>query len=1079
MPVHSRITSINAFATGKTDRVPTESNYVEDYFNLQTFTRPLTNNGAQKVTTYVDMSQPEDEGFVWHKFTNANSAHNVVTKLTTGKQIVVPTSNPGANGNATIGIGSQFLVLQDNNRLAAIENVTLDAGGGNGAAVDFETHDDGYVVHSTNWAAQSVGNDDQLDLNLSIQFKKKKKFLDIQTWTGNATEGHEIFHELGCEPGMILIKNLSADDDWLCYHKYSDTGVGGGNEPWKFYYKWNDGQNRVSQSPYAVKAMGTKSILLHGAADSTTQYINYNTHKYIGYFFADADGGFGDDGTENAIACGVGVVRADRYAADAFTDLGFEPDMVWIKRREGSGDNPARLINTSSGWFDGYYENTSGTTRAKSPYFRTDQPGPQTSWLQISNEANGFWVEGTGGQHGNLFAEGAEYIYLAVRKPQRTPEQYNIAHSGIGGTSFFQAFKGSGINRTPMEQPGFTPDMAWWKGGLFNGVVKSPWIQFKSFGNQVDTGIEDDQQYAALKSNSLGPAEVDPALSGANNYYVGIIEKGYVVESGGSYVTDANTGMYAFRKARGFFDTFAWNYKWGNVGVVTVSHSLGEKPEFMVVKPLRTSADPFARWKIYHAGMGATMGASIHSTSDGSVTAFAPQTWWNNQEPTASEFYTGAELSTGSGIADQGFRGFAFSSIEGICKVGVYTGTNQAIDVNCGFSSAPRFIMIKNANTTDNFFIWDDMQGMSISPVDAGEALFGSPGDFTWTAPAGITKISAVLIGGGGGTPNSSSQSGGGGGALAWKNNITVVPGTTYNLTVGVGGSHGESSGIGSYYNGTDGGNSTLTVGSETYVAYGGKGAIYRSGGGSTYPQSPGDGGTRSANTDGGGDGGRGGWQGGSNAGGGGGGAGGYTGVGGTAGYQGTTASNGVQTGADGLGGGAGGGAAGVGGNALGGGGGGTGLYGEGDSGDGGSSTSGNGSGGKGGSVSNTLTPPGPNNNVGGGRDGAQSWVNGYESDAYFGGGGGSQGGGGDGMKGAKGGIRIIWGENSAGLARTFPNAATAGSLFDPYWYWNNYAPQITGKDYIGVTTSGFGVAGGAVTGVNDSGSTFIYLAIA
>ena len=82
-------------------------------------------------------------------------------------------------------------------------------------------------------------------------------------------------------------------------------------------------------------------------------------------------------------------------------------------------------------------------------------------------------------------------------------------------------------------------------------------------------------------------------------------------------------------------------------------------------------------------------------------------------------------------------------------------------------------------------------------------------------------------------------------------------------------------------------------------------------------------------------------------------------------------------------------------------------------------------------------------------------------------------------MKGAKGGIRIIWGENSAGLARTFPNAATAGSLFDPYWYWNNYAPQITGKDYVGVTTSGFGVAGGAVTGVNDSGSTFIYLAIA
>lgn len=64
MPVHGRITSINAFATGKTPAVPMEANYVEDYFNVQTYTRPGTNSGAQKVTTYVDMSQPEDEGCI-------------------------------------------------------------------------------------------------------------------------------------------------------------------------------------------------------------------------------------------------------------------------------------------------------------------------------------------------------------------------------------------------------------------------------------------------------------------------------------------------------------------------------------------------------------------------------------------------------------------------------------------------------------------------------------------------------------------------------------------------------------------------------------------------------------------------------------------------------------------------------------------------------------------------------------------------------------------------------------------------------------------------------------------------------
>ena len=1059
MPVHSRVTTINAFATGKTDRVPMESNYVEDYFDVQTFTRGLTNNGAQKVTTYVDLSQAEDEGMIWHKFTGDTGDYQVVTKLTPSKQIV-------ANGQ-TIGIGSEQIILNNNPQLAAISNVTLDAGGGNGAAVDFETHNDGYVVHSTDFAKQSVGNDDQLDLNLSVQFKKKKKFFDVQTWTGDGVYGKEIFHDLDCEPGFIMIKRLDANDDWFAYHKYSDPTA-----PERYwYYALMDAQARkwVSNSVYALKPNGTKSVLLTNttANSSAGQYTNYNGAPYIGYFFADkGSGGFGDDGTEDAIACGVGVVRADRFAADAFNECGFEPDLVLVRNKTET--DYWRLINTSSGWFDNFYENIGGTTRAKSPFFNTTSQAGQTSWMRISNEANGFWIEnGTGSGMG----EGDEFIWIAVRKPQKTAEQYNLAHSGVGGTSFFQAFKGSGINRTPREQPGFTPDMAFYKGGLFSGSTVNPWVQFKSMGTQVGNGIEDGQIYGTLRSNSNIPVEIDPAGGGANNYNIGIIEKGYIVHSDGSYTTDANTGMYVFRKARGFFDDISWTYN--NVGVQTVRHSLGVKPEFMVVKALRDSDVDYSKWKIYHAGIGATMGATIGASEV--VSAFAAQTWWNNTEPTASEIFTGPGISNGSSIAGgNGLRAFMFSSVEGICKVGVYTGTNQAIDVNCGFSSAPRFIMIKNANTTDSFYIWDNMQGMSISPANAGDQLWGNPGDYTWTCPAGITKASVVLVGGGGGGSQGAHGFGGGGGALAYKNNITVVPGTTYNITVGVGGTYGGTYAV----EGGDGGNSTITIGSETYMAYGGKGGVSPSG-------PAGAGGTCSANTDNSGigtasgNGGRGGWNAGSNAGGGGGGAGGYSGNGGAGGYSGTSTGSGTQTGGDGNGGAAGGGAAGVGGNRLGGGGGGTGLYGEGASGSGGSSTSGDGSGGTGGSVSNTLTPPGPNNNVGGGRDGTQSWSNGHESDAYFGGGGAAQGGSSNSMTGAKGGVRIIWGENSAGVARTFPDPANAGSLFDPYWIWNKDWPQQTGKDYIGVSTSGFGVAGGAPADINDSGSKYIYLAIA
>ena len=1059
MPVHSRITSINAFATGKTPAVPIDANYVEDYFDVQTFTRPLTNNGAQKVTTYVDLSQPEDEGFIWHKTTNIIDDHKVVTKLSTGKQIV-------ANGQ-TIGIGSEQVIFNNNPQLAAISNVTLTPGGGNGAAIDFVTHNDGYVVHSTDYAAQSVGNDDQLDLNLAVQFKKKKKFFDVQTWTGNGVYGHEIFHDLDCEPGFIMIKRLDANDDWFAYHKYSDP-----TQPERYwYYALMDGQARknVTSDVYALKPNGTKSVLLTNttANSAAGQYTNYNGAPYIGYFFADkGSGGFGDNGTEDAIACGVGVVRTDRFAADAFNECGFEPDLVLIKNRTES--DHWTMVNTASGWFDGHYNNNVGGSAGYTPFFNTTNQGSQSSWIQITNEANGFWVERIVGSE---TTNGDEFIWVAIRKPQRTPIQENVQRSGIGGTCFFQAFKGSGINRTPREQPGFTPDMAWWRGNLFNGTVSAPWVQFRSFGNQNSPGIEDGQDYSVLYSNSWDSATSTPL--GSDNRDIGIIEKGYVVNNDGSYVTDANTAMYVFRKARGFFDTIAWHYN--NVGVHTVRHSLGVKPEFAVIKSIRGTTGEYTKWKIYHAGIGATMGASLGEGPTSPASAFAPQTWWNNTEPTATELFTGPGVSNGSPLTDQGFRGFMFSSIEGICKVGIYTGTNQDIEVNCGFSSAPRFLMIKNANTTDNFFVWDNNQGLSPSPVGTGEQMWGTPGNYTWTAPAGVTECSVVLVGGGGGACIGAGGLGGGGGALAYKNNITIVPGTTYNITVGVGGSHGVgASSPGT--NGGDGGNSTFTVGSETYMAYGGGGAI------KSPSNIPGIGGTCSANTDnaGIGTGGRGGWQSAGNAGGGGGGAGGYSGSGGGGGYQGSSQQDGSGDGADGQGGGAGGGEAGNGGNDEGGAGGGVGIYGEGASGAGGSGSSGDGNGGGGGSVSNLLTPPGPNNNVGGGRGGTGgSWSPGSTNDGYFGGGGGAQGGSTNSMNGAKGAVRIIWGKNTSGAARTFPDASTAGSLYDPYWFWDKDTAQQTSHDYVGVTSTGFGIAGGAVAGVNDNGSKFIYLAIA
>jgi len=72
-------------------------------------------------------------------------------------------------------------------------------------------------------------------------------------------------------------------------------------------------------------------------------------------------------------------------------------------------------------------------------------------------------------------------------------------------------------------------------------------------------------------------------------------------------------------------------------------------------------------------------------------------------------------------------------------------------------------------------------QWLTISP---GEAVYTTPGTYSWVAPAGVTWVSVVAIGG-------ASY---GGGGLGWKNNIQVNPGQSYTVVVGAASNIGANS---------------------------------------------------------------------------------------------------------------------------------------------------------------------------------------------------------------------------------------------------------------------------------------------
>lgn len=80
-------------------------------------------------------------------------------------------------------------------------------------------------------------------------------------------------------------------------------------------------------------------------------------------------------------------------------------------------------------------------------------------------------------------------------------------------------------------------------------------------------------------------------------------------------------------------------------------------------------------------------------------------------------------------------------------------------------------------------------------PVPSALVVFTSVGTTSWTAPEGVFSVEYLVVGGGGGSGGGydTGAGGGGGGGMVLTGTLSVVPGTTYTVTVGDGGTAGIS----------------------------------------------------------------------------------------------------------------------------------------------------------------------------------------------------------------------------------------------------------------------------------------------
>jgi hypothetical protein len=194
-------------------------------------------------------------------------------------------------------------------------------------------------------------------------------------------------------------------------------------------------------------------------------------------------------------------------------------------------------------------------------------------------------------------------------------------------------------------------------------------------------------------------ASIGSRLTGDNVMYT----SGTDIEQNLGFSGDNNIGWYAsggtnstryswmFKRAKGFTDVVAFD---GVSGGSVVTHSLGVIPELVLIKARNTAGD----WYVIHSDVTKELYLN-HDLAAITVTGAA----------LSSTTFT---LRTGLSNPSNSYIAYLFATLDGVSKVGSYTGNGSNQNIACGFSAGARFVLIKRTDSTGDWYMWDTTRGI-------------------------------------------------------------------------------------------------------------------------------------------------------------------------------------------------------------------------------------------------------------------------------------------------------------------------------------------------------------------------------
>jgi hypothetical protein len=425
-------------------------------------------------------------------------------------------------------------------------------------------------------------------------------------------------------------------------------------QDWAVYHR-SVGATKFMRLNTTAEAIASTSIFNDTEPTATEFTVGTNNktngnYNYVAYLFAHNDGdGDFGDGTQDIIKCGSYTGNGSSTGPEV--DLGFEPQFLIVKN-----------ASTSANW--GILDNMRGvTTGGNDALLFPDLSNAEVFDAdRVDFNSTGFTVKDTG----NIFnGSGNTYIYIAIRRgPMAVPTD---------ATDVFDIDTRTGS--LPSYVSTFPVDMALRK----LQSISANWT---------------------IGSRLTGTGELETAntnAEGTDNDWAWDYMEGYGDDPNVAYALYS----WMWKRAPNFFDVVA--YTGNSTSGRTVSHNLGVAPEMIWVKNRDSPVD----WWCYHKELGNTKYIKLN-TSD---SAFTDSTAWNNTTPTDTVITLGN--SGRVNYSNDDYIAYLFASLDGVSKVGSYTGTGSTLNIDCGFSSGARFILIKRTDSSPyDWFVWDSERGI-------------------------------------------------------------------------------------------------------------------------------------------------------------------------------------------------------------------------------------------------------------------------------------------------------------------------------------------------------------------------------